>query len=66
MFHSLKIPGPGPEASKMEITVDQRQLGCKYHPGKNDLIVTSSTVKEASDFSKLLNITNDYYPKDQS
>jgi DnaJ-class molecular chaperone len=60
MSHSLKILGLGLGASETEIKVHYRQLARKYHPDKNNTIITGLSEEEASEFFKLLNNANDY------
>ena len=60
MFHSLMILELGLGASETEIKVHYRQLACKYHPNKNEPVITGLTVTEASDFFKLLNNVQAY------
>ena len=58
--HSLKILGLGLGASETEIKVHYRQLTRKYHPDNNDCAAIGLTMKEATEFFKLLNNANDY------
>ena len=60
MSHFLKILGLGLGASETEIKVHYRQLARKYHPDKNNTIITGLSEEEASEFFKLLNNANDY------
>ncbi len=60
MSHSLKILGLGLGASETEIKVHYRQLARKYHPDNNDCAAIGLTMKEATEFFKLLNNANDY------
>ena len=60
MFHSLMILELGLGASETEIKVHYRQLARKYHPNKNEPVITGLTVTEASDFFKLLNNVQAY------
>ncbi len=60
MFHSLAILGLGLGASETEIKVHYRQLARKYHPDKNNPVITGLDTAESSVFFQLLNNAHEY------